>query len=103
MNTKEYNLNQLMEECAEVIQAASKQKRFGAYSNNRGDNALTNREHLRLECMDVMIVVKYLEAELQIDEITPDDVLARMEYLQPKIVMMRAIAEDLGTLSKNVT
>lgn len=49
-------LNILQEECAEVIQAASKIKRFGI--NNRKDGAeLNNLQNLEMELGDVLALI----------------------------------------------
>jgi len=49
-------LNILQEECAEVIQAASKIKRFGI--NNRKDGAeLNNLQNLEMELGDVLAMI----------------------------------------------
>jgi NTP pyrophosphatase (non-canonical NTP hydrolase) len=49
-------LNILQEECAEVIQAASKIKRFGIIGKPL-NTSLTNRESLELELGDVLALV----------------------------------------------
>ncbi len=49
-------LNILQEECAEVIQAASKIKRFGVVGKPL-NTSLTNRESLELELGDVLALV----------------------------------------------
>lgn len=49
-------LNILQEECAEVIQAASKIKRFGVVGKPV-NTSLTNRESLELELGDVLALV----------------------------------------------
>jgi len=49
-------LNILQEECAEVIQAASKIKRFGLVGKRETDT-LTNLHHLEIELGDVLALV----------------------------------------------
>jgi len=49
-------LNILQEECAEVIQAASKIKRFGVVGKNT-NTVLTNLENLEMELGDVLALV----------------------------------------------
>lgn len=52
-------LNILQEECAEVIQAASKIKRFGI--NNRKDGAeLNNLQNLEMELGDVLCLIDFI-------------------------------------------
>ena len=54
-------LNFLQEECAEVIQAASKIKRFGLIGKPL-NTTLTNRESLEMELGDVLALVDLLVA-----------------------------------------
>lgn len=49
-------LNILQEECAEVIQAASKMKRFGIYGRKEGAE-LNNLENLEMELGDVLAMI----------------------------------------------
>lgn len=49
-------LNILQEECAEVIQAASKIKRFGIYNRKDGDD-LNNLQNLEMELGDVLAMI----------------------------------------------
>ena len=49
-------LNILQEECAEVIQAASKIKRFGI-SNRKADSELNNLQNLEMELGDVLAMI----------------------------------------------
>jgi len=53
-------LNILQEECAEVIQAASKIKRFGVVGRPL-NTTLTNRESLEMELGDVLALVDLLK------------------------------------------
>jgi NTP pyrophosphatase (non-canonical NTP hydrolase) len=52
-------LSILQEECAEVIQAASKISRFGI-DNFKPDKPKTNREHLEEELGDLMCMIQLL-------------------------------------------
>lgn len=64
MNKPEYLLNKLMEECAEVIQIASKYKSFGPDSYNPNDPAkATNKTLLGKEIIDIMAVVSMIGNE----------------------------------------
>jgi len=49
-------LNILQEECAEVIQAASKIKRFGILNRKEGDE-LNNLQNLEMELGDVLALI----------------------------------------------
>lgn len=53
-------LNILQEECAEVIQAASKIKRFGLIGKPL-NTTLTNRESLEMELGDVLALIDMLK------------------------------------------
>ena len=63
MNSKEYLLTCLIEECGEVIQAATKYLRFGRDSTFTGAYAETNEDHLSQELSDVVAVMELLEEE----------------------------------------
>lgn len=61
-------LNILQEECAEVIQAASKIKRFGIYNRKDGDD-LNNLQNLEMELGDLLAMIDLCrEAGLGITE-----------------------------------
>lgn len=49
----------LQEECAEVIQAVSKIRRFGM-NNSKHDTSQTNREHLEEELGDMLAMIDIL-------------------------------------------
>jgi NTP pyrophosphatase (non-canonical NTP hydrolase) len=55
-----YLLDKLQEECAEVIQAVSKIRRFGA-QNHHPDRQTTNLEELIGELEDALAIVRVLE------------------------------------------
>ena len=55
-NHQEECLNILQEECAEVIQAASKIKRFGIYNRKEGAE-LNNLQNIELELGDVLAMI----------------------------------------------
>lgn len=98
MNVKEYNLNQLMEECSEVIKQASKQNRFGRDEVQPGQTE-TNAQRLREECMDVMLCLRYLVRAGQIERILEADVDAHEVSKRGKIAAMRGYSEALGCLT----
>jgi len=60
MTRKEELLTILMEECAEVIVAASKIKRFGEDSEYQGENAL---ESLNKELGDLYCIIDLMHGE----------------------------------------
>ena len=56
-------LNILQEECAEVIQAASKIKRFGIHAFNPSlENSPTNLENLEMELGDLLAMIDMCKA-----------------------------------------
>lgn len=56
-----YLLDKLQEECAEVIQAVSKIRRFGPH-NHHPDRETTNLEELVAELEDTLAIVRALES-----------------------------------------
>lgn len=62
MNTTEYLLSCLIEECAEVIQRATKAQRFGL-EEVQPDQPLTNQERLAAEFVDLLGVAALLIEE----------------------------------------
>lgn len=91
-------LNILQEECAEVIQAASKIKRFGVVGRPL-NTTLTNRESLELELGDVLALVDLLKgAGLGIT--TEGIERARLDKMKRLSRFMHTWAE--GSEAKNV-
>lgn len=62
MNTTEYLLSCLIEECAEVIQRATKVQRFGLHEV-QPEQSLTNEVRLRIEVADLMATLRLLQDE----------------------------------------
>ena len=62
MNTTEYLLSCLIEECAEVIQRATKAQRFGL-REIQPDQFLTNEQRLAAELADLTGVLQLLGGE----------------------------------------
>jgi len=69
LKDKEINeaLDILQEECAEVIQVASKIKRFGIDDTNPADK-VTNRENLGKEMADLMAMMVIISGIYELDE-----------------------------------
>lgn len=63
MNNKEYLLTCLQEECAEIIQAASKYIRFGRDSTYNGQYPDTNEDHLIKELSDAVAIMELMQEE----------------------------------------
>jgi len=62
------SLTRLAEECAEVIQACMKIKRFGVENYHPDDpNKLPNRYRLEAEMQDVLLVWNQVKSDLNLD------------------------------------
>lgn len=82
MNRLEHLLTILIEECAEIQQAASKAKRFGLEDGYPGTTR-TNRRDIANELNDLMAVVEMLNAEglnLKFNEIQIADKRVKVEH-----------------------
>ena len=75
-------LDILQEECAEVIQAASKIKRWGPDSTNRGANPRTNLDALAVELGDVLAMIDIVRERF---DIGPEFLLACKEQKKEKL------------------
>jgi len=60
MNKREHLLACLIEEAAEIQQAATKALRFGTEDGYPGGNT-TNAEDIAIECCDIIAVIEMLE------------------------------------------
>lgn len=68
----------LQEECAEVIQIASKINRFGPFSKNPEDsNSLSNIELLHQELGDVYAILEILKTQTQL--VIDDELIEKMK------------------------
>ena len=99
MDTKEHLLICLMEECAEVQQAAAKMLRFGPDCYNPTvPNSLSNLRHLNKEVTDVTVLMNAINAEFDrtdeakiVHEADEEDKKLRLQkYMQ--------VSRDLGLL-----
>lgn len=95
MNKKEILLVQVMEEAAEIIQAASKCIRFSA-QHKATSNAHSNLEQLQIEVTDLITVLyklglEFPELTLNIQDKSP----AKFH----KIDKYHEISKELGTLN----
>jgi len=96
----ESHLVQLMEECAEVIQAASKYLRFGKYNfDPNDDNSKYNCEHLRNEILDLYTVIRVLELNNMIESIDHNDTHAAYLARYQKIKDTKALSKSLGCIT----
>lgn len=97
LSMNDHHLIKLMEECAEVVQRASKQLLFGRNEVQPGQ-LLTNSQRLRQEIIDVMISVHFLEESNQIEKITQVDTAYHYLEKYAKIAEMVELAREMGRL-----
>lgn len=90
-------LDLLMEECAEVIQRASKQLRFGRDEVQPGQQA-ANHERLRDEILDVLCAVRAIERAGQIEKIMQHQVTRHEKDRWPKVAAMLALSKAQGRM-----
>jgi phosphoribosyl-ATP pyrophosphohydrolase len=98
MNKQEYLLDQLMEEAAEVIQAASKAIRFGIFDLWE-EKRKTNKEALIDEINDFYGVIKVLQEE----GILPYDLndAQKVSKKRNKVRQFMRYAKERGTLKED--
>jgi NTP pyrophosphatase (non-canonical NTP hydrolase) len=84
MNTTEYLLSCLIEECAEVIQRATKAQRFGL-DEIQPEQSLTNEARLRIEVADAFATVLLLADEGV--NLEPPDEMVRAKMAKVKKFM----------------
>jgi len=65
MNTSEYLLTCLIEECAEIAKAATKAQRFGL-ENHEPESMITNAEQICFELGDVIAVAELLRERVMV-------------------------------------
>lgn len=97
MNREQYLLVKLMEECAEIIQIASKSIRFGLHNYHpdvpHGQN---NKYHLEQELIDVLAVLTVMYEEELLDsdaEVTDAEISKRIEKLEQYYDISREIGQ----------
>lgn len=94
MNTTEYLLSCLIEECAEVIQRATKAQRFGL-NEIQPEQSLTNEARLRIEVADVFATVLLLADEGV--NLEPLDEMIRAKKI--KVEKFMSYSRELGVLN----
>lgn len=98
LSLEDHHLLLLMEECAEVAHAASKQLRFGADEIQPGQPC-RNQTRLRMEIMDLLACVRFLEQSGQLPKIYyPVDLDLHMYNKQPRIDAALRISRAQGRL-----
>jgi len=100
MNLLESHLVQLMEECAEVIQAASKYLRFGKFASDPTRVSDFNYQELRKEILDLYTAIYVLILEEHIDDISNSDILNAFQERKQKIIDTKEVSKILGHISE---
>lgn len=95
MNTTEYLLSCLIEECAEVIQRATKAQRFGL-QEVQPEQELTNEERLAAELADLTGVLEMLY-EHKVQLIAEEGAIAAKKK---KILKFMDYSRDQGCLHR---
>lgn len=95
MKTVELLLVQLMEECGEVTQAASKILRFGIDDFHPRDPELTNKRRISQECGDILGMIDMLIADGIID---PDEMFLTKTHRPGKVHKYMEVSIKCGTL-----
>lgn len=89
MNETEHLLTILGEECAEVVQVASKAIRFGLDSTNRGQSPEDNKRLIERELAEIVAVAEALGLRIR-----DEDKRAKLA----KLKTFMAYSRDLGKL-----
>jgi NTP pyrophosphatase (non-canonical NTP hydrolase) len=100
MTIRQYYLDKLMEECAEIIQVASKQIQFGGMSAHPRLGGESNRDRLRSEINDLLAVVDVLMNLGELREIHPQDLLKAKDAKQWKMLKWLERAQELGNVER---
>lgn len=99
MTKQEYLLNKLQEECAEVIQIASKYKSFGPDSFHPDDpTKTTNKTLLGREIIDIMAVVSMIGNEGLLEVTSGKEAAESIERKVAKVEYYMQASRDCGCL-----
>jgi len=98
MNRGEHLLTILIEECAEVAQAATKAMRFGMHEQR--DLPTSNYDRLKAELDDIYALIEMIQCEFNID-LEPDHLAIRNK--QDKVEKYLLYSKECGTLSDPLT
>jgi len=94
MNREEHLLTILGEECAELIQEASKAKRFGI--DEQRDLSTSNRERMQKEFNDVLAMIEMLNDFYRDNVFSTDATLIRLKKI--KVEKYLQYSKECGTL-----
>ncbi len=98
MNTTEYLLSKLAEECAEVTQRATKAQRFGLDEVQPGQY-LNNRQRLTDEVEDLLVILSMLEDR---GIVVLDHLESAVDEKEAKILKYMEYSRQCGTLVDDV-
>lgn len=102
MTREQYLLQCLQEECAEVVQIASKYNRFGPESFSPADpEKRTNRAKLTQEVIDLMALVQAVGMNGLLLDQTPKDAEQGIQAKLTRLDKYMEISEQLGYLQKD--
>lgn len=101
MTKKEYLLNKIMEEAAEVIVIAAKYKAFGPESFSPFDETkTTNKTNLGKELVDLMAVIQMAGQEGLMHDLSPKDWERQTSEKIEKVEKYMECSRECGILEK---
>ena len=95
MNSQEYNLVKIIEECAEVQQACTKILRFGI-DGKSSEGIESNLNKLRCELGDLTVAIQLLEYSLGVSLEVSDD---ELDLKSKKFTEFRDISGKIGRVT----
>ena len=100
MNKQEYLLTRLIEECAEVIKAATKIQNYGLRDVNPENPVKPNKSLLEDELVDLMTVMNMLQIEAVIALPGDHDMENAMERKEAKVKKWMVYSKEKGCLKE---
>ena len=100
MNKTEYLLTCLIEEAAEVQQAATKCLRFGMADQWPAENSPLNKEKLIYELLDLITVIEMIDLKEDIYRPFSDISRQHIRIKKQKIITFMAYSQQRGTLTE---
>lgn len=100
LSLRQYYLEKLAEECAEVAQRAMKQSQFGADEIQK-DQSLTNKARLSGELNDLLVVMDILQDLGEVTVETDLEFVAYAETKRAKIQKYLKYSQSLGMVEND--
>jgi hypothetical protein len=98
MDSEQYLLGKLAEECSELAQRALKAQQFGLDEVQEGQSK-SNRERLLEEYLDVIIIMAFLEKRCGVQATASSELSeANFQAKLEKVAKYAALAQRLGKL-----